>query len=58
MDDITIKSNKPIAEFAQGVKNKWGVILFLGLLFIIGGVLFYFVDEEQGKKEAACLLEK
>jgi len=38
MDDITIKSNKPIAEFAQGVKNKWGVILFLGVLFIIGGV--------------------
>lgn len=38
MDDITIKTHNPIAEFAQGVKNKWGLILFMGVLFIIGGV--------------------
>ena len=35
MDDITIKSNNPIAEFAQGVKKNWGLILFMGVLFII-----------------------
>ncbi len=38
MDDITIKTNNPIAEFAQGVKKNWGLILFMGVLFIIGGV--------------------
>ena len=38
MDDITIKTNNPIAEFAQGVKKNWGLILFMGVLFIIGGL--------------------
>jgi uncharacterized membrane protein HdeD (DUF308 family) len=38
MDDITFKNNKPIAEFAKGVKKNWGVILIMGILFIIGGV--------------------
>jgi uncharacterized membrane protein HdeD (DUF308 family) len=38
MDDITTKTDNPIAEFAQGVKKNWGVILFMGILFIIGGV--------------------
>lgn len=38
MDDLTIKTNNPIAEFAQGVKKNWGLILFVGVLFIIGGI--------------------
>jgi len=33
---------------------RWGISSIL-LLFIIGGVLFYFVDEEEGKKEAKYL---
>ncbi|MCI5146479.1 MAG: MFS transporter, partial [Candidatus Electrothrix sp. AR3] len=36
------------------VASRWGIGSVF-LLFIIGGVLFYFVDEEQGKKEAAFL---
>jgi MFS-type transporter involved in bile tolerance (Atg22 family) len=28
------------------------------ILFVIGGVLFYFVDEQKGKSEAALLAEK
>jgi len=39
MDDITIKTDNPIAEFAQGVKKNWGLVLFLGILFIIGGMI-------------------
>jgi len=38
MDDITINTNNPIAEFAQGVRKNWGLILFMGVLVIIGGV--------------------
>ena len=39
MDDITINTNNPIAEFAQGVRKNWGLILFMGVLFIIGGIV-------------------
>ena len=38
MDEITTKVDNPIAEFAQGVKKNWGVILFMGVLLIIAGV--------------------
>jgi UMF1 family MFS transporter len=34
--------------------SRWGMASIL-LLFIIGGVLFYFVDEEKGKQQAALL---
>jgi UMF1 family MFS transporter len=34
--------------------SRWGMASIL-LLFIIGGVLFYFVDEEKGKQQAAVL---
>ena len=33
---------------------RWGMGSVL-LLFIVGGILFYFVDEERGKKEAEYL---
>jgi len=36
MDDITIKTNNPIAEFAQGVKKNWGIN------FIYGGTFYYW----------------
>ena len=39
MDDITINTNNPIAEFAQGVRKNWSLILFMGVLFIIGGIV-------------------
>ncbi len=38
MDDITINTNNPIAEFALGVRKNWGLILFMGVLLIIAGV--------------------
>jgi len=38
MDEITTRTDNPIVEFAQGVKKNWGLILFLGILFIIGGL--------------------
>jgi len=30
----------------------------IALFFLVGGILFYFVDEEKGKREAAYLAEK
>ena len=39
MDEITTRSDNPIAEFAQDVKKNWGLILFMGILFILGGML-------------------
>ena len=30
----------------------------IAILFIAGGILLYFVDEDQGKKEAQLLTEK
>lgn len=34
--------------------SRWGIASIL-LLFIIGAVLFFFVDDEKGKIEAAYL---
>jgi UMF1 family MFS transporter len=34
--------------------SRWGIGSIL-ILFIIGGILFYFVDEEKGKQQAALL---
>jgi UMF1 family MFS transporter len=34
--------------------SRWGIGSIL-ILFIIGGILFYFVDEEKGRQEAALL---
>jgi UMF1 family MFS transporter len=36
--------------------SRWG-IASISLLFIIGAVLFFFVDEDKGKIEAAYLSE-
>jgi cbb3-type cytochrome oxidase subunit 3 len=36
--------------------SRWG-IASISILFIAGAVLFYFVDEEKGRQQAA-LLEK
>ncbi|MCI5222187.1 MAG: MFS transporter [Candidatus Electrothrix sp. AR4] len=41
-------------EAVGRLASRWGIGSVI-LLFVIGGVLFYFVDEEQGKKEAAFL---
>lgn len=38
MDEVITKTDNPIVEFAQGVKKNWGLILFMGVLFIFGGV--------------------
>jgi UMF1 family MFS transporter len=35
--------------------SRWG-IASISLLFIIGGILFFFVDEEKGRIEAATHL--
>ncbi|MGD9042593.1 MAG: MFS transporter [Desulfobacterales bacterium] len=34
--------------------SRWGIASIL-LLFIIGGILFYFVDEEKGRQQARLL---
>ena len=34
--------------------SRWGIASIL-ILFIIGAILFYFVDEEKGKEQAALL---
>jgi UMF1 family MFS transporter len=33
--------------------SRWGIASIL-LLFIMGAILLFFVDEEKGKMEAAC----
>ena len=33
---------------------RWGIASIL-ILFLLGGILFYFVDEEKGKQQAALL---
>ncbi|MFC1813873.1 MFS transporter [Thermodesulfobacteriota bacterium] len=38
------------------IASRWGIASIL-LLFIIGAILFFFVDEEKGRKEAAYLSE-
>jgi len=37
--------------------SRWGIGSLL-ILFIIGAILFYFVDEEKGKQQAKYLAEK
>ena len=44
-------------ETVGRLASRWSIGSIL-LLFIVGAVLFYFVDEEKGKKEATCLLEE
>jgi len=39
MNDVTSTNTSPITEFADGVKKNWGVVLFMGVLFIFGGML-------------------
>ena len=36
--------------------SRWGIASIL-LLFLVGAILFYFVDEEKGKEQAALLAE-
>jgi hypothetical protein len=36
---------------------RWGIASIL-LLFLIGAALFYFVDEEKGKAQAAYLTQE
>jgi UMF1 family MFS transporter len=36
--------------------TRWGMASIL-ILFIAGGILLYFVDEQKGKQEAAYLAE-
>jgi UMF1 family MFS transporter len=42
--------------YAGQLASRWG-IASISLLFIIGAVLFFFVDEEKGRIEAAYLSE-
>jgi len=44
-------------EAVGRLASRWSIGSIL-LLFIIGAVLFYFVDEEKGKKEAINLMEE
>jgi UMF1 family MFS transporter len=37
--------------------SRWGIGSIL-ILFLLGAILFYFVDEEKGKEQAAMLEEK
>jgi UMF1 family MFS transporter len=37
--------------------SRWGIASIL-VLFLLGAILFYFVDEEKGKAQAALLEEK
>jgi UMF1 family MFS transporter len=34
--------------------SRWGIASIL-ILFVIGAILFYFVDEEKGRAQAALL---
>jgi UMF1 family MFS transporter len=36
--------------------SRWGIGSLL-ILFLVGGILFYLVDEEKGREEAAHLAE-
>ncbi|WP_446008006.1 MFS transporter [Candidatus Electrothrix sp.] len=47
----------PTVEQVESVgrlASRWGIGSIM-LLFLIGGILFYFVDEEKGKQDAARL---
>jgi UMF1 family MFS transporter len=48
-------SPTPAQVVAVGqLASRWGIASIL-ILFVIGAVLFYFVDEEKGKAQAALL---
>ncbi len=48
-------SPTPAQMVAVGqLASRWGIGSLL-ILFIIGGILFYFVDEQKGKQQAAYL---
>ena len=38
MNEVATTENA-VREFAQGVKKNWGLVLFMGVMFIIGGML-------------------
>lgn len=40
--------------YVSRLAARWGIASII-LLFIIGAILLFFVDEEKGKMEAACL---
>ena len=43
-------------EYVGQLASRWSIASVL-ILFLIGAILFYFVDEEKGKAEAAYLSE-
>ena len=43
-------------EYVGQLASRWGIASVL-ILFLIGAILFYFVDEEKGRAEAAYLSE-
>jgi UMF1 family MFS transporter len=48
-------SPTPEQVIAAGqMASRWGIASIL-ILFIAGAVLFYFVDEEKGREQAAIL---
>ncbi|MEA3288402.1 MAG: MFS transporter, partial [Candidatus Marinimicrobia bacterium] len=50
-------ANTPEQMEAIGqIASRWGIGSVV-LLFVIGAVLFKFVDEEEGKREAAYIEE-
>jgi len=52
---LTPPSPTPEQVIAIGqLASRWGIVSIL-ILFVIGGILFYFVDEEKGKEQAAFL---
>ncbi len=44
-------------EAISQIASRWGIGSVV-LLFVIGAVLFKFVDEEEGKREAAYIMEQ
>ena len=45
----------PAQVIAVGqLASRWGIGSIL-ILFIVGAILFYFVDEEKGREQAALL---
>ena len=42
-----------LAEIGQ-LASRWGIASIL-VLFLLGAVLFYFVDERKGREQAARL---
>jgi UMF1 family MFS transporter len=49
-------SEEQLIQIGQ-LASRWGIGSIL-ILFLLGGILFYFVDEEKGKEQAALLAEE